>query len=519
MEAGRRVFGRFEITGPLPDVGELERHAAVEVETGREVELIRPGALAALRPGARERFRSVWSPPEAAPLPPARLASLAVGELDGRPAAVRPRMHSAPGSALRLDADAARALAGWILPALTVAPPPGGQFGADDLMLDDQGRPWITPAGIVPRPTVTAPPLYTPPDQTESDMDRARYGFGVQLYKAVTGVLPFESTGNQAQLRERQQTPTPIEHVAPDLPRDLQILINRLVHPDPTQRAQAAVPPPIEAPKLPLSERTARPRPTHSPAPRSSTAVRRDTPLAAYAIVLHQRSATDAARRRLAALLDRQAEAFILPRGAPAQTLVETADTAEAAQARLDALAPAGAPLSIVSTATPARARHLVASGLLGAFVAAPTLGLALGTAGALLIALASIAATAVGWRELRAATARRALLRRTGQYTERGPQPASALTDGAQKLGIARRAQTARKAILLADLPEPIRLDLLQSVDDLEDAGSVQSDAVYAALEEIRETARDWSPQAEPPDGALDRARKAIAAARTVRH
>ena len=85
--------------------------------------------------------------------------------------------------------------------------------------------------------------------------------------------------------------------------------------------------------------------------------------------------------------------------------------------------------------------------------------------------------------------------------------------------MGIARRAQTARKAILLADLPEAIRLDLLQSVDDLEDAGSVRPDEVSAALEEIRETARNWSAQTEQPDGALDRARKAIAAARTARH
>ena len=79
MEPGRTVFGRYEITGPLPDIGELERHAARDTHSGDEVEVIRPSALAALRPGARDRFRDAWDSAVGDRLPAARLPALATG--------------------------------------------------------------------------------------------------------------------------------------------------------------------------------------------------------------------------------------------------------------------------------------------------------------------------------------------------------------------------------------------------------------------------------------------------------
>lgn len=520
METGRQVFGRFEITGPLPDVGELERHAAVEVETGRAVELIRPTALAALRPKTRQQFRAVWTPPAGAPLPSARLAALAVGDLDGRPAAVRPRMHGAPGTAFRLDAAQARELAGFILPALTVAPPPGGDLTAHDLLLDTDGRPWLAPSGVPPKATITSPPIHLPPSPEESEVDRARYGFGVFLYKAVTGVLPFEPTGNVAILRERQQTPTPAVQVAPGLPDDLRTLLDTLVHPDAAHRARAATPPPTGPPVLPMMERAPRPRPQRAPHIRQPPSARRDVPLGAFAIVLDQRTATAASRRRLAALLDRPSDAFVLPAGAPAEVLVEATTTLEQAQARMAALAPAGAPLAIRSTEPPPATRSLLAGGATGAVLLLPT-ALLFGSVVAGLGALLSVGAAVVGWRRWREASHRYTLLQRTGKYTERGPQPAAALSDGAQMLSLSRRAQATRKAILLADLPEPVRVDLLESVDELESQGGTDAAAVHQALDEIGDAARTWHQQphsTDSSDDALTRARRAVAAARKAR-
>ena len=105
-----------------------------------------------------------------------------------------------------------------------------------------------------------------------------------------------------------------------------------------------------------------------------------------------------------------------------------------------------------------------------------------------------------MGWRRWREASQRYAALRRTGQYTERGPQPAAALSDGAQKLGLSRRAQATRKAILLADLPEPVRVDLLESVDELEthrgtDAAAVHQPWKRFAIRLARGTSRPTAP------------------------
>jgi hypothetical protein len=519
METGRQVFGRFKITGPLPDVGDLERHAAVEVETGREVELVRPGALAALRPGARDRFREAWSGPEASSPPPARLGALVVGELDGRPAAIRPRMHTEWSANLRLTPDQARELAGWVLPALMVAPPPGGTFTPQDLMLDPTGRPWIAPSGTVPKPSVTAPPLFTPPDPTDADIDQARYGFGVLLYRALSGSWPFEPTGDQAKLRERQRTPAPIRQVAPDIPAQVAQLVDQLVHPDAAIRSRAAMPPPLSPPVLPLPERAPRPPATTAPAvrPPARTGARRDVPMDAFAIVLDNARATESSRRRLAALLDLPADAFHLPSGAPAEVLVDSANTPEAAAARLDALMAARAPLSIVGTDPPQQARMLMAGGGAALVLLAPLFGFLTGPVGAGLVAILALAALGMGWQQLSQATSRLDTLRRTGQYVERGPRAAPALADGARELGVARKAQAARKAILVGDLPDTVRIDLLQSVDDLEGIGTDAQADVLGALQDIIQTAEGWSDRAEAPEDALSRARRAVAAARGV--
>jgi|GEM_PF-3379699 len=517
MEPGRRVFGRFEITGPLPDVGDLERHAAVEVETGREVELVRPGALAALRPGARERFRAAWNPEEAQHLPPSRLPALAVGELDGRPAAIRPRVAVAWSPTRRLTADRALELAGWLLPALTVSPPPGGVLTTEDVVVDATGRPWLAPTGIVPKPTVSNPPLHTPPNSADSEIDRARYGLGVLLFRAVSGEWPFEPTGDRARLSERQNTPTPLDQVA-EVPDALANVVNSLVHPDAARRARAAVPPPIEPPSLPVQDKPHRPPSARIAVPeKAAPTLRRDAPVDDYAIVLHSHQATDAARRRLAALMDLPANAFVLPSGAPEEVLVATAKTEADAARRLAELTPAGAPLEVVSTATPTEATTAMSVGLAGLLLGAPAMGFALGPFGAALVAMLALVGMLFGWRAMTAAARRRDTLQRTGQYVERGPRAAPALADGAQQLGVGRRAQSARKAVLLADLPDTVRIDLLASIDELEAAGGQSPEAVQAGLDDIAHTAREWSEQGPSAEDALSRARRAVAAARGV--
>ena len=515
MEPGHRVFGRFEITGPLPDQGDLERHAAVELATGREVELIRPSALAALRPNARECFRTAWNPDLADHLPPARLGALAFGDLDGRPAAIRPRIAASWSEHRRLDAPAARALASWILPALTVAPPEDGALTPFDLVLDPTGRPWLAPSGIVSKPSLRHPPTHEAPTAEGGPSAQARYGLGLILFQSLTGELPFASTPDPARLRERKQTPARVQHRAPDTPDELSRVVDLLVHPQAGQRAQAALPPTLEPPILPLDTSPPRPPAVRQapPARPSATGVRRDTPLAPFVVLLDNHRSTDTARRRLAALLDLPSDALMLPAGAPSHIPVAAASSEAEARQRMTELAAAGAPLAVFATDTPGSVRAALAAGALGLFLS-PVLGFALGIVGGVLGAGLALGSLVVGWLQLHRGAAQRRVLQRTGLYVERGPLPAATLTDGAQQLIIARGAQAARKAVLLQDLPETVRTDLLDSIDDLEEVGARSPDAVQQGLEAIEQTALNWSDAAAADQSAIERAQRAVAAA-----
>jgi len=525
MEPGRTVFGRYEITGPLPDIGELERHAARDTHSGDEVEVIRPSALAALRPGARDRFRDAWDSAVGDRLPAARLPALATGDVDGRPTAVRPRVDGPWSPNMRLTPEQTLAVAGWLLPALTGSPPPGGVLSLEDVVLDPEGIPRIAPTGIVPRGGLAPPPLHDPPEVEHSDVDRARYGLGVLLFRASTGTWPFEPTPDRDKLRARQRTPSEPTDSASNLPEAVAHLLSTLVSPDAAIRARAAVPPPRTAPVV--ARPAAQPRPPKAESsPVSSpraTSLRRDEALAPFAIVLDldHPDATRGARARLAALLDRPPDAFELPAQAPRQVLVAQARTEDEARERMAALSSSGAPLSITPTEAPAAATMAL---MLGALVAIVGGGAAVALSGVLAmlaVVLGGGAAAAWGLSQSRAASLAADSLRRTDAFARRGPQAAPALADGATQVHLQARAQAARKSVLLADLADAPRVDLLASIDELADVPAAASseviDAHLAGLDDIQAAAVELS-SARDSEDVLSRARRAVAAARATR-
>lgn len=516
MEAGRRVFGRFEITGPLPDQGELEVHAAVDTESGDEVEIIRPSALAALRPGAREHFRAAWRPEHASMLPPGRLPALATGDLDGRPAAVRPRTLGPWPPGLRLEPDTARAVAGWLLSTLS-AHPPESAIAPTDILLDASRTPRLAPSGVVPRYSVAQPPLHRPPS-VDGPADHARYTIGLALYRACTGQLPFEPTADTALLNERQSSPRPASEAAPALPADLAKLLDALLHADPSVRAAAAVPAPTRPPALTVPDTNPRPAAvarTPPAAPRPvTTGARLDRPLAPFAVVVHTAQATDTALTRLAALVNRGADAFS-GSGAPDRLVVEARTEAEA-QSRAAELAIAGAPLSVVSTDTPDAARYALLLGVLAATVGAGLAWMLAGPLLALIIGAPGLAAAVWG----RSRQAESHTLSRQLKHSLGTAGPATDLTRSPQVRELRRRAQAARRAVLKPELPDIVRTDLLDTIDSLE-AAALEDGPEDALLHAIDDVAAAASPPAQAArattEATVERSKRAVAAARAA--
>jgi eukaryotic-like serine/threonine-protein kinase len=80
---------------------------------------------------------------------------------------------------------------------------------------------------------------YMAPEQTSSKSLKASadwYSFGVVLYQALTGVLPFKGSVVQVVMAKLHSPPPSPRSLLPNIPEDLDLLCTKLLHPDPTER-------------------------------------------------------------------------------------------------------------------------------------------------------------------------------------------------------------------------------------------------------------------------------------------
>jgi len=90
---------------------------------------------------------------------------------------------------------------------------------------------------------VAGTPAYMSPEQCESlPLSEASdwYSAGVMLYQVLTGKLPFDAGWNEMLQKKLTTSPRPIGDYATGVPRDLEELCLRLLHPDAAQRPGAA---------------------------------------------------------------------------------------------------------------------------------------------------------------------------------------------------------------------------------------------------------------------------------------
>lgn len=534
--SGPRVLGRYEPTATLPSVGDLQREAGRDSVTGALVEIVRAAPHAALREGSQARFASAWT--ERVGRHPAWLEPLAGPAPGGASVAVRPAISTPWTEGIRLSADDARRIAGWVGGALLADTQGlGGELGQEDLVFDGDGIPRLSPSGLVRVASVARLPHHRPPTVHQGpggDRDAALYGLGALLFHAVTGVWPTEARSPDG-LRTAQATPRRARALLPDLPADVDALLAALLDPDPARRAPAIAAviqasPPVVRPTVATPEVAVPAASQGAPAalrvsrqaPQTSAA-RVDTALAPWVVVFDRTRATAASLRRLEALLP-ELPHFALRDGPSAAggVVVASAKTEAEAQDLARTLGRSGAPLDVRSTAAPAVAQAGAAVGWMVAAVLAPLLGLLAG--GPVVGGIGAVAGLVLALVAGRTLRQNRAEVRSLSASTLTDPAQLPRLPDGPRH--VLDAVQQARRTLMGGDLSDALRVDLLQSLEDIEAAALAGQGASQDELDELRAAALEVADAVSGAAGegapersraTVDHARRRAAAARAA--
>ena len=502
LRAGELVLDRFKLLEELPGTADLWRWRAEDQATGAEVEVVAPTLLAALRPGAAERWLGAPTPGG-----PAGLVRLGAGTQGKLPVAARPPGRGPWPESIRLSAEQALGLAAWLGPEILALDPalPDG-LRAEDLALDPSGVPRLAPTGLVHGGAIHQPPRHRPPELVAggpATPESALYGLGVLLFHAVTGAhaVPGDTVARWA-----AGAPRPARSLQPDLDPALAALLDGLLDRDPAARRRAveALPPPgpvaLPAPVAPVA-----PTPRAAALSRPTPDARRDLRLGPWVVAVDPGALGEGAGRRVAALAGTTADALRGASGPAPVAMVASRAEAEATAARLAAL---GAPARVVSGAAPTGAAlgaiALIglagALGLLGALLFMPLLLVALGLG----LAGVAVGAKAAGLRGLQ-----RGLTDARGKMLQ---------IEASEDQTIPRMISEGRGLALHADLPDPALQDLLASLDALDDqaaAGQLSAEAARASLAQFQAAVASFSDPPAPAEARLDQAASAYRAAR----
>jgi hypothetical protein len=487
MSSGAPLFGRYRLLRSLPPLGELLRWEAEDLEEGRRVELISPESLTLLRPGARERFAATHRPMPDGPYVLGRM----LGEHEGRPYALRPALHPLPAT-LRLDpADVERLLAAWAPAVARDAALLGPDLDEQDVGVDDDGHLRLAPSGVVRREGAVRTSPWLPPEAQPRPEKAALYGLGRLAFRWLTGVEPADVSSPDA-LRASQSRPRRAGALVPGTPPALDAALAALLSPDPGARR----PPFDEAPAQIL---VGAPVEEAAPAPLAAQArppsARLDAALPDQALIAWPHQLPRSIRRRLAALSGHSSAAL---EALAAQKLPLPLATGPSS-ATLDPapFALAAAPLAQRPTAGSSGPYLLAVAGTLVSLLsmgAALILGLLPLAIGALVAGLAMVGGALLRLL-LREAPLGKAL---------RAAQDLLARAATAPQPELAARIQTLRRRLLDPQLPDAIRVDLLDSLDAVEDAAEAlpanasrpQRAPVEAALQALETPLRAAGPR-----------------------
>jgi serine/threonine protein kinase len=119
-----------------------------------------------------------------------------------------------------------------------------------NIMIDDNGKPFVMDFGLAHRPTastlttagkIAGTPAYMSPEQVECDPKSLThstdiYSLGATFYELLTGRRPFQGTLTQILTQIQNRTPQPPSQLRPGLDRQLQVVCLRMMSKRPADR-------------------------------------------------------------------------------------------------------------------------------------------------------------------------------------------------------------------------------------------------------------------------------------------
>jgi len=435
---------------------------------------------------------------------------------------VRPRVTAWPEDALIPPAQGRKALE-WLAHATQqYGDALNGHLHAHQMVIDPQGVTRIAPTGI-PAAHSLADVAITRRQTSFGTPNRdALFGLGVLLFGSLTGRAPFEGdTPNK--LAKSQENPLKLMDLMPAVetwdPEPLQRLLTK---PD----IQTRPDPMIDQPWIPTFNWPAEPEPILNP-----TSMEAELPNGTPTENVHHRwlvvaeleNTTLVARRRLAAL----AQLPTIGLQGTNESPVGGGHSEQDAIDLVETLSVAGVPLHVVSNRSGTRNLFFGIAGAAASLLATAAgmgIGLLMLPSIPALLGTTAIVAPMMGWSAWQIwrgfqqnASNRRIQRTHLLASEQREPIP----------IGTTRSVigQT-RRAVLQGDLPQIAVTDLLQALDDLEDAleglqqtNTDQLNTLSAAATAIRHSISLHEPRTEWNDAPLRRAHLVAKAMRRTRH
>ena len=280
--------------------GELLVYQGVDKATNAPIEIIRPSKRAQMRHGGTEFFLETQ---RNAGCNPSEQKPIWVGQDDSGPIAVYEESLT-PYQNIDLTPEGVMHILGWIVPSLLInAQSYTEGLRPADLWIDKDGQLWLRPSGIKPRDSISE---LDPYKTNGSPLEQAIYGLGLILYESLTEKIRFSK---QSALEHFQSSPPSLRSQRPELPNTLVDILDSMI--DPIAQSRTAVasqissrsaPPTLSTPeKVELLDDII---PTNLVVQKtaSNPLVKEDIPLPPYILILKSTALPDAIRRNASAL-------------------------------------------------------------------------------------------------------------------------------------------------------------------------------------------------------------------------